>query len=179
MSGWYALYSKWHHEKKVAEFLHSKNIEAYLPLISRRQRWKDRYKWVDFPLFPSYVFVYCEMAAAKNLLSRVRGVISIVGSPGPELIPSQQILSIKKVIETGVPFEHTVDLLIGQEVLVVKGPLKGIHGILVEKRNKNLLLIKVDLINQGISIIIEKEAVIPYRIDSPTPCTVINESGFG
>lgn len=175
MMEWYAIYAKWHHEKKVAHYLETVGIEAYLPLRTERRRWKDRFKWVDFPLFPSYLFVHCEMYNVMNKINRIRGVIAVVGSGCPECIPGYQIESIKRVLQTGIPYEREVELCIGKNVLVINGPLKGVCGVLIEKRNQNILVVKVDLINQGVSVIIEKENVIPYERGYPTPCSVIND----
>ena len=54
---WYALYVKSRAEKKVAADLSANSIEYYLPLQKVLKQWSDRKKWVEEPLFRSYVFV--------------------------------------------------------------------------------------------------------------------------
>ena len=56
--GWYLIYTKPHHEKKVYTRLLERNINAFLPLTKRLRSWNDRKKYIDEPLFPSYVFIY-------------------------------------------------------------------------------------------------------------------------
>ena len=175
MIQWYAIYSKWHHEKSVAGYLQLAGIDAYLPLRTERRRWKDRFVWGEFPLFPSYLFVHCELENVISKINRTRGVISLVGARFPESIPGYQIESLKRVLQTGLPYKKQEELIIGQEMLVTHGPLKGVRGILIEKRHNQMLVIKVELINQGISILIAKKNVIPYEQGHPTPCMVLND----
>ena len=173
---WFAVYAKWHHEKSVASYLERAGIEAYLPLRNERHRWKDRFVWVDMPLFPCYLFINCDISRTVHIINRTRGVISVVGSEYPESIPAYQIASIRKILATGVLYEKEEELMIGQEVLVIKGTLKGIRGILTEKRNGATLIVKVELINQGVSVHIRRDQVIPYKSDNPTPCAVLNDT---
>ena len=56
-SRWYAVCTKSRFEKKLAEKLNSKGIEAYTPVRKTLKQWSDRKKWVDEVLIRSYVFV--------------------------------------------------------------------------------------------------------------------------
>ncbi len=53
---WYALRTRSRHEKLVHQQLDSRRVEAFLPLVDRRRRWKDRWKTVSFPIFPIHGF---------------------------------------------------------------------------------------------------------------------------
>ena len=61
MEKWIAVYTKSRHEKAVIKELENKNIEAYCPMFKERRQWSDRKRWVEFPLFRSYVFVKIEL----------------------------------------------------------------------------------------------------------------------
>ena len=74
---WIAVYTKPRHEKKVGSILNRKGIKVYLPLLKKRKKWSDRKKWVEFPLFKSYLFVYIELNKSILLLN-TPGLISIV-----------------------------------------------------------------------------------------------------
>ena len=63
---WIAVYTKPRHEKLVEKELQKKGYEVYLPILRERRKWSDRKKWVDFPLFRSYLFVKVQI---KNSLS--------------------------------------------------------------------------------------------------------------
>ena len=53
---WFAIWTRARAEKVVADQLHRKKIEAFLPTVTRWSRWKDRKKKIDWPLFPGYCF---------------------------------------------------------------------------------------------------------------------------
>jgi transcription antitermination factor NusG len=50
---------------------------------------------------------------------------------------------------------------VGSRVEVIAGPLKGIQGILVEKRGRFRFVIQVDLIRQAVSVEIDASDVRP------------------
>ena len=54
---WYAVYTKSRYEKKLADNLREKGIEAYVPLRKVVRQWSDRKKLVAEPLIRSYCFV--------------------------------------------------------------------------------------------------------------------------
>ena len=54
---WYAVRTRFRHEKRVSAQIDHQDIEVFLPLICRRSRWKDRTVQVQFPLFHGYCFV--------------------------------------------------------------------------------------------------------------------------
>jgi transcriptional antiterminator RfaH len=61
-SAWYVIYTRPRHEKRVVEHLAQLNIETFLPCIVTLRKWHDRKKYLEVPLFPSYVFVYLKTA---------------------------------------------------------------------------------------------------------------------
>ena len=66
---WIVVRSKPRSEKVVYKELVSKNIEAYLPLLKERRKWSDRKKWVEFPLFSSYLFARIDIKNSILYLS--------------------------------------------------------------------------------------------------------------
>ena len=74
---WYVLYTKPRWEKKVYQLLMEQGIESYCPLNKTRKKWSDRVKWVEEPLFKSYVFV--KIAEDRRTEVRmVNGVVNFV-----------------------------------------------------------------------------------------------------
>src|SRR5262252_6549816 len=75
---WYALYVRKRFEKVVARNLRGKGYEEFLPLYRRANRWTDRIKEIEFPLFPGYVF--CRFNPFDRLpILTIPGVSAIVG----------------------------------------------------------------------------------------------------
>lgn len=148
-SSWFAVYTRSRHEKKVAEGLKDKSIEVFLPLRSVIHRWKDRRKEVQLPLFSGYVFVKIPLEQRLPVL-QTAGVVSLVGNGSdPIAIPDDQIDSIQRLVDCGIRYDPYPYLKEGMRVLIKSGPLKGMEGVLIEKRKKHLLVLSVDLIQQS------------------------------
>lgn len=159
---WFAVHVKSRHEFKVLERLQQVGIEVFLPAIERLSRWKDRNKFIQFPLFPGYLFVHTsESHHDKLTVLKTKGVVRFLGTlPGePEPIPDEQILSLQKVIESKASIDPYPYLQEGQRIRIRRGPLAGLEGILVEKTGQHKLILSVDIICQSTSVSIEASDV--------------------
>ena len=54
---WFVLYTKPHHEIKVARALEKIGIKSYCPVINKLKQFSDRKKKVTMPLLSLYVLV--------------------------------------------------------------------------------------------------------------------------
>ncbi|ODS34469.1 MAG: transcription antitermination protein NusG [Candidatus Scalindua rubra] len=147
---WYAIHTRSRHEKQVDLFLSEKGIETFLPLIHTLSRRRDRKKYVDIPLFPGYLFVYAEKEHLDSV-KYTRGVARIIGTDinEPTPIPDKQILDIKSIMETDVKLDPFPYLKKGRWVRIKAGPLRGVEGILVERKGHYKIVIRIDLLQKG------------------------------
>lgn len=155
---WYAVHVRSRHEYKIEKDLLQKGVEVFLPLVNLRRKWTDRTKLVSFPLFPGYIFVHIdENSTHKKTVLQSPGVTRYVcmcpGEPTP--VPETQIDSLKRAIETGAPLDPYPYLKEGRRVRIRRGPLAGIEGILVKKEENSLLVLSVDILQQGAALKIE------------------------
>lgn len=159
---WYAVHVRSRHEFQVYERLKTKGMEAFLPIVERLRKWKDRKKMIAFPLFPGYLFVHTTKES-NNLLSvlKVKGVVRMLCTqPGqPDPIPDEQIISLKKLIENKEALDPYPYLNEGQKVRIKNGPLYGVEGILIEKVDKHILILSVDVLRQGVALTINASDV--------------------
>ncbi len=89
---WYAVTTRSRHEKVVAEQLWQKEIECFLPLHEVVSKWKDRFKKVQFPLFPGYLFIHVPIQKRRLDILKVPSVVRIIGFNGePESIPEAEV----------------------------------------------------------------------------------------
>ena len=148
---WYAIHTRSRHEKQVDLFLSERGVETFLPLVHTLSRRRDRKKYVDIPLFPGYLFVFTEKERLLFDVKYTRGVTRIIGTDldAPTPIPDKQILDIKSIMETDVQLDPFPYLKKGRMVRVKSGPLKGLEGILVERKGHYKLVIKIDLLQKG------------------------------
>jgi len=160
-ASWYALRTRSRHEKLVNEQLAARGLEAFLPLVDRRRRWKDRWKLVSFPLFPGYCFVRFHHDDRLTVLTAV-GVIQVLGINGHAIpIPEQQIEAVRLLVTSTLPFDPHPYLSEGMEVEVTRGPLAGARGILVRKRDRARLVVAIHLIQQAASVELDAADVRP------------------
>ena len=163
MEKWIAVYTKSRHEKVVIQELENKNIEAYCPIFKERRQWSDRKRWVEFPLFRSYVFAKIELKNSLYVLQAM-GVHHIIKFQGNiSIIPNEIIQNIKSMIDGGFTVEQVEYFVKGDEVIVVDGPLKGMEGIVVKIKNENKLVLKVAAIQQAIAVQIHPGYLKPKK----------------
>ena len=164
MEKWIAVYTKSRHEKVVIQELEKKNIEAYCPILKERRQWSDRKRWVEFPLFRSYVFVKIELKNSLYILQTM-GVHHIIKFQGNiSTIPDGIIQNIKSMIDGGFTVEQVEYFVKGDEVIVVDGPLKCMEGIVVKIKNENKLVLKVAAIQQAIAVQIHPGYLKPKKM---------------
>jgi transcription elongation factor/antiterminator RfaH len=147
---WYAIYTNPRAEKKAYAELVRQDIEAYLPLQKVLKKWSDRKKWVEEPLFRSYIFVYIPQSQYLDVLN-TPGVVRYVTFEGKAVpIPPRQIDAIRYFLnETSPEVTHDESTFVtGQQVEIVRGPLNGLTGQLVDFKGRQKVRIKIDALGQ-------------------------------
>jgi transcription antitermination factor NusG len=160
---WYAVWTRSRHEQVVRDQLERKQVEAFLPTITRWSRWKDRKKKIDWPLFPGYCFARFAADHALAILKCV-GVVNIVSFDGkPAPIPAYELDSIRLLVGSQFQFDPCPLIREGMMVEVVHGPLRGVIGRLMRKdAQKARLVLSVNLIGQAVSVEVDAADVKPY-----------------
>jgi transcription antitermination factor NusG len=158
---WYALRTKSRHEKLVRDQLDKQGIEPLLPTVKRLSHWKDRKKEIEVPLFSGYCFVRFSHHE-KTPVQKVVGVVEIVGSGSrPEPISEEEIDGLRRLMTSVLPYDSHPYLHEGMQVEVVRGPLQGVHGILLRKEKRHRLVLGVRLIQQAAAVEIDVNDVVP------------------
>ena len=148
---WIAIYTKSRHEKSVARNLKNKSFEVYLPMLKERRKWSDRKRWVEFPMFRSYVFVRTYIKNGLYILE-TDGVTKIVHfNQKVAVVKDDDINAIKLILEGGYSIRSEDYFLLGDKVEVKAGPLKGIVGEVIRSDKKDRLVVRVDAIQHSIS----------------------------
>ncbi len=161
---WYVLYTRHQHEKTVAQILTSKGFEVFLPLYSTARQWKDRTKLLSLPLFPCYVFLKGGLKRRLDIMT-TPGIHALVSTAGqPATIPPAEIEAIRRVVEGGAHVEPHPFLKCGARVRVKCGPLTGIEGILVRKKNLYRLVLSVEMLGKAVAV--EVDAFLVERLNA-------------
>ena len=155
LKNWIVVRSKPRSEKIAYAQLKEKEIEAYLPLLKERRKWSDRKKWVEFPLFSSYLFAKIEIKNSIFVL-QTNGISSLVKF-GEEIaiVQDEVINAIRLAIDGGYQLVPAEYFIAGNAVEVIEGPMRGVKGIVVQLKGKDRLVIKIDAIQQALSIDID------------------------
>jgi transcription antitermination factor NusG len=155
---WYALYVKSRTEKKVAVELDAEGIDYYLPLEKKLKQWSDRKKWVEEPLFRSYIFVHIEPKDYYRTLY-VQGAVKFISFEGKAVaVPPQQIEAIKYYLAEKDPeINQDQEWKEGSEVEVMAGKLTGLQGVLIQAKGKNYVKVQIDVVGSAIILKIPKK----------------------
>jgi transcription antitermination factor NusG len=158
---WYAAYTSANHEKRVALQLGQRSLEHFLPLYDSVRRWKDRRMKLQLPFFPGYVFVRLALCDRLQVL-QVPGVAKLVGFNGlPSALPDSEIEAIQICLARKACLEPHPYVQVGRRVRVKTGPLEGLEGIVVRKKNRVRFVISLDLIQRSAAVEVEASDLQP------------------
>ena len=157
---WYALYVRSKHEFAMTAQLQRQGVEVFLPFIRRMRRWSDRDKWIQFPLFPGYIFVHVPQSAEVFLsILKWQGSVSFVmqepGKPVP--VDAREMESLQIMLQKGTDLDVYPHLCEGARVVITRGPLQGAEGILVKKNEDQLFLVNINILGRSVGTRIDAD----------------------
>jgi transcription antitermination factor NusG len=160
---WYAVSVFPRHERHVATYLDAGGVSYLLPLYSSLRHWKDRRKEIEMVLFPGYVFVNIELQHRVGVL-RLPGVARFVTFQGlPAAIPDQEIQAIGVGVKAGIAMHPHPYLKRGRRIRVKSGPMAGVEGILVRKKEGFRVVLSIDLIMSSVAAEVDESDVEPLN----------------
>ncbi len=163
---WFAVYTRSRTEKKAALELEGLGVDYYLPLIKRLKQWSDRKKWVEEPLFRSYIFVNIEPREYYEVLKVIYLVkyVTFEGKAVP--IPEKQIDAIKLYLGEQEPVMlEEIELYKGLKVEVISGNLTGLKGELIDVKGRKRLKVRIDVIGKSVIVYIPKSKLRMLKDD--------------
>lgn len=157
---WWVLYTLARREKELMRRLRGMGIPFYAPVVSKRTRspgGRTRESFV--PLFNSYVFLRGtnedrQRALTTNCISRCLDV-----PDAPQLV--HDLRQIHRLIALDAPLTIEARIEPGRRVRVRSGPMSGLEGRVVQRRGKDWLVVAVEFLGQGASVLLEDFQVEP------------------
>ena len=147
---WLVAYVQSCLEKKTAERLKAMGVEYYLPIQSEIRQWSDRRKKVDRLVIPMMIFVHVTPQERPLPLSlqAVSRYMVLRGESTPAVIPDQQMLRFKFMLDYSdeTISMSTSPLAPGEKVRVIKGPLAGLEGELVNVDGKSKVAVRLTML---------------------------------
>ncbi len=157
---WWAMYTMARREKELMRRLRAMEIGFYAPLVAKRTRSPGgRTRVSHVPLFTSYVFVrgteeQRHRALTTNCISRCLEVPDV----GQLLHDLRQI---RHLIELDTPLTIEARIESGRRIRVRSGPMAGLEGTVVKRRGRDWLVVAVEFLGQGASVLLEDFQVEP------------------
>jgi transcription antitermination factor NusG len=109
------------------------------------------------PLFPGYVFSAFDLKDRLPILT-VPGVYHIVSLGHiPEPMDGDELLALERFAASGVAMEPWAFLQTGELVVVERGPLAGLKGILVEIKDSQRLVISLRVLQQSVAVEVDRD----------------------
>jgi transcription antitermination factor NusG len=153
---WFAVFTRSHHEKRVAQYLAEREIEYLLPLSRVERQWSHyRRVTIELPLFPNYLFIHISRRERTRAIE-VPGAVSLVGQNGvPAPLPDMEIESLRESLRLENCEPHPY-LVVGAKVLIKHGSLAGRTGIVLRNKNKCRVVLTITCIMR--SFVVEVDA---------------------
>jgi transcription antitermination factor NusG len=156
------VYTLPRHEKKAARELELQGLEHWLPLHKVRKQWSDRRKWVEEPLFKSYLFVLVTPKTYFAVLNTY-GIVRYIYHEGqPAEVRPDQMKMLRRLLDSTYELEVTdLQLSPGQKIRVEQGPLMGQIGTLVQQNSNQSVRVDLDILQRSVLVTIPLKFIRP------------------
>lgn len=152
MNGWHVIYTMPRHERKVATELNNAKISYYLPLKKELRKWHDRKKYIDVPLFQSYIFVKLKNLSDYYEGLKIEGVLNYVRF-GKDIarVSDKVVEDIRIIADSGEEIEVSAAYFQpGQQLFISQGPLTGVSCEIVHFNNKEKILVRIHFLQRNL-----------------------------
>lgn len=157
---WRAFYTCSRSEKKCKQRLEEKNINVFLPVETVIRQWKDRKKKIQEPLFRNYIFARVDERERIQVL-RTPGIVRCIAFGGVLAEVTQEEIDQIKLLQSKPGWVKSVETtpnIIGNQVSIESGSLRGLKGEVVELRGETRLLVRITSLNMAIKV------EVPYSL---------------
>jgi transcriptional antiterminator RfaH len=150
---WWVIHTRPRQEKALARQLHAQEVGFYLPLTIKRTRIRGKLVAAHLPLFPGYIFLFGQREQLVHAYATHRAARHL--EVGDQTRLWDDLRQVHRLIATGLPIRPELALVPGARVAITTGPLAGLRGVIVRTASGNRLVVQVDFIQQGASVLIE------------------------
>lgn len=156
-SKWFALRVRAKHEKRAVELMSVAGFSSFLPLQHVRRRWSQRWKELDLPLFPGYVFSRFGREDWSRIIN-LPGVVDAVRF-GEKLAPvdEDELQALRLAEKARYGLEPCAYFPAGQRIRIVDGPLAGLIGTVARDQGRAELILSVTLLQRSVRLTIERD----------------------
>ncbi len=158
---WIVAHTRARQEKKLAEFLIMKGITCYLPLTVNVSRASNRTRYYENPLFAGYLFLACQ-PEEKGLVLVSSCISTLIPVPDQEELVTQ-LHSIQTALIHAKCVKPCDDIDAGTRVRFKKGPLAGIEGMIIRRKNLFRIVLTISILRRTVEVEADIEDVEPIE----------------
>ncbi len=151
-------------EKQVAAVLSGHGVESWAPTAPVRRRWSDRWKVIDWPLFPGYTFARLPRDRWYPILE-FHSVYTVVksGSKAAE-IPGETMDDLRRFAASLGKVEadptHIDWFEPGDAVMITEGPFAGIRAVVTKSEGRKRISVGLEILGRGVMATVPAESVV-------------------
>lgn len=153
---WFVVYTRPRAEKKIRDALKKLAIECYLPLLRTRKKWSDRFKWVEDPVFASYIFVHIGSKQQATDVLKIPHSVNFVTSRGKPVPISNTDISLLKIAVSefaeSLTIRNTATLVRGETVRIQEGPFAGKEAVIERIQGKSMVVVAFPALNRSVQV---------------------------
>ncbi len=149
-------------EAKVASRLRDADISHYLPCVKTRRIYAKRKVEVEVPIYQEYVFACYADEKEYGRIHETKQVIRIIPVhrfDQDELVA--QLAGLERLLEHDPWLDVTDWQREGRKVKVIRGPLLGIEGRIIKRRDRDVLMVGVEMFGQCVELDVDSVDVEP------------------
>ncbi len=139
-------------EKKFAQWLATRKMPFFLPLITRRTVSHRKVRETEVPLFPGYVFVLGTHTKQMFTLSGCVVRLLLPRGAGETARLDDEIRSVHRLLAAGDHPALVPQWTPGERVRVLAGALAGATGQFVRGDGKGRLIVWIELLGVGAAV---------------------------
>lgn len=159
---WWVLHTRPRSEKTLARRFSDRGTSFFLPLhqhvwVNRGRRFRSH-----LPLFPGYLFLYGD-AASRLAALETNLVAHIIDVDDQERLHAD-LARVHQLLATGAPVTPEERLEPGDPVEVIRGPLSGLEGKVLQRGKHLKFVIEVQFLRRAVSAEVEAWMIRPREL---------------
>ncbi|TXF90939.1 UpxY family transcription antiterminator [Neolewinella aurantiaca] len=152
---WFAVRTAAKHEKLAVKEIRALGIECYIPLREKTYNYSSKKVIRELPLMSGYVFVKIRreeenVVRFANYVSRFVTIGDVRKRVTEEEMDLLRRISTDRKLDWDT-VEEAFDFMEGTPVEIIKGPLAGVRGVYINKKNKKTFVIALGSLNTCLS----------------------------
>lgn len=150
---WHVLHVRPRQEKAIGEVLGAMEVPYFLPLVPQVRFYGHRKRRVELPLFPSYVFMFGTREQSYRAIE-TRRIVQVLPVAGQDAL-EHELRQVEMALAGEIPLDPFPELVEGTPAVVIRGPLRGLEGVVDSRRSPDRLVLNVRMIGRSTGLEID------------------------